>query len=449
MALHDTLLATAEFTPDAFANFQRHIDPAWIEEALALRASSTATLRKRRLPGPQVIWLVLGMALFRNDSIEEVVSRLDLALPDRRGQSPARSSIPQARARVGEPPLEWLFEKTGRTWAQRSAEAHTWRGLRLFGFDGSTFRVADTQENRDAFGGQSAEAKRGASGYPLVRIVALMALRSHLLAAARFGSYDRTSEASLVRDILPAIPEDSLTIADRNFVNAPTLMPIARGGKNRHWLTRAKSNTRMKVVKALGPGDELVELNITDYARKQDPSLPDAWTVRAIRYQRKGFRPQILLTSMLDPDQFPAQEIVGLYHERWELELGYDEIKTEMLERQETIRSKKPAGVRQEIWGILLAYNLVRLEMEQVAREAGVPPTRISFVMALNMMRTLWIGATFAKPGALPKRLESLRANLKRFVLPPRRKERIYPRAVKIKMSNYKRKRPTTVTENG
>src|ERR1700712_1442671 len=72
--------------------------------------------------------------------------------------------------------------------------------------------------------------------------------------------------------------------------------------------------------------------------------------------------PQLLLTSLRDPNEYPATEIADLYHERWELELGYDEIKTELLEREETIRSRKPDGVKQELWGIFLAYNLIRLE---------------------------------------------------------------------------------------
>ena len=105
-------------------------------------------------------------------------------------------------------------------------------------------------------------------------------------------------------------------------------------------------------------------MDVSSHARKQDPTLPKLWTARAIRYHRKGYRPQVLLTSLLDPEIYPASEIVGLYHERWELELGYDEIKTEMLDREETLRSRSPAVVRQEIWGVLIAYNLVRLEME-------------------------------------------------------------------------------------
>jgi hypothetical protein len=160
-----------------------------------------------------------------------------------------------------------------------------------------------------------------------------------------------------------------------------------------------------------------------------------------VRYQRPGFQPQTLLTSLTDAKAFPAREIAALYHERWEIELGYDEIKTEMLDREESIRSKTPDGVRQEIWGIALAYNLIRLEMERVADQAKVPPSRISFVNAMRLICDEWLWCAIASPGAIPKHLHNLRAALTSLVLPPRRSHRTYPRAVKIKMSNYPRKR--------
>jgi hypothetical protein len=137
---------------------------------------------------------------------------------------------------------------------------------------------------------------------------------------------------------------------------------------------------------------------------------------------------------------------VALYHERWELELAYDEMKTHLLDRQETIRSRTPAGVRQELWGIAIAYNLVRREMERVADVAGVLPTRVSFVNALFYIRTdlsMLRGRTLAF-GTLPSRLQRLEARLKRLLLPERRTRRAFPRAVKIKMSNYPRKLPLT-----
>jgi len=120
-------------------------------------------------------------------------------------------------------------------------------------------------------------------------------------------------------------------------------------------------------------------------------NVPAVWKVRAVRYQRKGFPPSTLLTSLLEPVAYPAEELIALYHERWELEVGYDEIKTHLLEREEAIRSKTPSGVRQELWGIGLAYNLVRLEMERAADEVGAPPSRISFVNALALIRNAWL----------------------------------------------------------
>jgi hypothetical protein len=121
------------------------------------------------------------------------------------------------------------------------------------------------------------------------------------------------------------------------------------------------------------------------------------------------------------------------------------EIKTDLLERMETIRSKSPAMVAQELWGLLLAYNLVRVEMMRLANDLRVEPTRISFVAAVRSIVQEWYwNADTATPGAIPKRLVTLRDHLRVFVLPPRRTERVYPRAVKIKMSNYARKRPST-----
>jgi hypothetical protein len=432
--------ATATYAkPGQFETFRRHIDSAWIEQAL--EATGTATVRRRRLPVEEVVWIVLGMALFRDRPIEDVVSKLDLAMPGG-GGTIAKSSVSEARARLGSEPMKWLFERSAAAWAHASAAAHRWRGLALYGIDGSSLRVPDTKENRAHFGGQS--GRNGSeSGYPMARIVALMVLRSHLLAGAWFGPYGGTGELEPAKDLRASIPDHSLTVLDRGFLAAAMLLGIELEGQNRHWLTRAKSSSTWRVLKRLGKGDELVEMDVSKTARSKDLSLPRTWTMRAICYQRKGFRPQTLLTSLRDADAFPKEEIVALYHERWELELGYDELKTELLDREEAIRSKKREGVEQELWGILLAYNLVRLEMARVAKAAKVEPTRISFVESLRLIRDEWSWLSVTSPGAIPKRLASLRANIKRYILPPRRPKRVYPRAVKIKMSNYDRKRPT------
>lgn len=436
MKLESALEIVADYAEgDRLEGLKRHIDPVWIEEALSW--AGTVTLRRRRLPAEQVLWMVIGMGLMRDKPIEHVVDKLELALPDRKQTLIAKSAISQARKRVGDDPLAYLFTVSAAEWSARSADSHRWRGLALYGLDGTTMRVADSPENRAEFGGQDAGGGRGPSGYPLVRVVAMMALRSHVLSAFRFADY-ATGETTLARGIWNEVPEDSLVIVDRNFLVKKDLIHLETSG-NRHWLSRTKTNTKWAIIEKLGKDDYLVEWDV------QGAGLPSTWTLRAIHYKRPGCPRSTLLTSLLDPEKYPAEELIELYHERWETEIGYDEVKTHLLDRQETIRSKTPQGVRQELWGIALAYNLVRVEMERVAAEAGVPPTRISFVGALSMIRDefLTISMPRVTPGAIPASLARMRKRLKRLVLPPRRSDRAYPRAVKLKMSNYPRKRPT------
>jgi len=437
MAL-DLALRTAASLPqlESFSRFRDYIEPQWIEEAL--EATGVATLRRRRLPAEQVIWLVLGIALFRDKAIEEVVDKLDVALPSPRG-AVAKSAIPQARARLGAEPMQWLFERTAKKWAHESADRHRWRGLALYGIDGSALRLADTSDNRAEFGGWLSGT--GDSSNPIVRITLLTVLRSHLLAAASFGPYAKTSELGMAADLVQHIPGQSLTILDALYLGASFLLNLERADERRHWMTKAKSTTKMREVERYADGDALVEMDVSWDARKLDPSLPKTWRARAIRYQRPGFVPQVLLTSLLDPNEFPAAELRELYHERWEIELAYGELKTDMLEAEVTLRSKSRTSVIQEIWGILIGFNLVRLEMERIAQDARVAPTRISFIAALHLIRDQWAWSTDARsPGAIPKQLVTLRERIKRFILPPRRSERSYPRMLKNDYRAYPRR---------
>lgn len=446
--LTEALEYTAAFTPQAFPTLTQHLDPAWIDEALC--TTGTATVRRRRLPADRTVWLMLGMALMRDWPVTEVARQLEVALPASDGsRTVAPSALSQARQRIGAEPLEWLFMRSAEEWAGRSADTNRWRGLALYGVDGTTLRVADSPDNRSHFGSHNSGRHNGGrdqriSGYPLMRAVVLMALRSHVLAAATFGPY-ATDERVYARSLLDSVPDHSLLLVDRQYFQADVLVPFTSTGTERHWMTRARSTSKYRVLKRFGSGDELVEFDVTPEARRRNPSLPKTYTARAVRYQRKGYPPTTLLTSLLDPKRYPAAELRALYHERWEIELGFGEIKTDMLERLETIRSKSPAAVAQEMWGLLTAYNLVRLEMERIAAELQVPPLRISFVAALRYFVEQWLWASSTTtPGAIPQRLSTMRDRIRMFLLPERRSERVFPRAVKIKMSNYPRKLPSS-----
>jgi len=276
-------------------------------------------------------------------------------------------------------------------------------------------------------------------------------LRSHLLLDAVFGPY-RNGALTRARQLWPRLPPQSLLIMDRQFATYENFHALSHPAQQRHGLTRAQPGPHtatLHPLQELAPGDALVSLRPSRRTRSLHPGLPEFLTVRAIHYQRPGCRPQIRLTSLLDPVAFPAAEIITLYHERWEPELGYDEIKTHTLEREEaSLRCKRPQRIVQELWGLAVAYNLVRLTLADVARRAHVLPTQISYRHTLHFVRAFWISAWHASPGVLPKRLLALYDELPLLPLPPRR-NRAYPRAVKIKMSNDPRKHPRPRTRSG
>lgn len=429
----------------AFKQFGGAMDAEWVSSALS--ETGTASIRRRKLPAEMAVWLVIGMALFRDRSIEAVVKHLGLVFQPGTGSSVGRTSvvpgaISAARERIGPEPLERIFCRSAEVWSSIAGEASLWRGLSVYAVDGTTFRVPDTSKNREAFGLPG--SSRGQAGYPQVRAVTLMAARSHIIRAAAFGPCrgKGTGEQSLARELWDQVPPGSVVILDKGFLSYPALSRLGTSDElgPRHWLIRAKDGLAMRPIAELGDGDCLIELDISAEARRSDPGLPDTMRVRAIRYEVEGHHPQLLFTSLLDHTRYPALDIAHLYHERWEAELAYDEIKTHMLEREEALRSKTPAAITQEIWGLLIAYNLVRCRMLEVASDVGLPHNRISFRNTIHLVRIFClVGAWDEAPSKIPTRLAELAEMLSLLLLPSRRTARSFPRHVKIKMSSYKR----------
>jgi hypothetical protein len=212
-------------------------------------------------------------------------------------------------------------------------------------------------------------------------------------------------------------------------------------GTNRHLMIRMTSNLKPAVVEHLSDGTLLVELQPRKELLKTHPGLPPKLTGRVIEYKPPGGQASRLFVTLVDPASHPARELIELYHERWELEVAYDELKTHMLERRESLHSKKPEGVYQELWGLPLTYNLVRREMLLTAKNNNLPPQRISFWSSLLWIRNFWVTAWNSTQGAIPQHVGELRSTHNVLILPERRSDRRYPRHVKIKMSNYNRNR--------
>lgn len=256
MRLESSFISLGDGTlPASFEGLKSHVDIGWIESALT--ESGVATVRRRKLPAEQAVWLIIGMALYRDRPISEVVKRLDLVLPDEEGkrQGVTNGAVIGARNRIGVEPLENLFRTTARHWALESARRQKWHGLMVLGGDGTTLRVPDSAENRKEFG-LPASSRRSA-GYPQVRAVGIMALRSHLLLDFAFAACG-TSEAVIAAPLIQRVPDYSVTILDRYFINFFLWRQINLGGQERHWLVRARKNLRWKTVEKLGRGDELI-----------------------------------------------------------------------------------------------------------------------------------------------------------------------------------------------
>jgi hypothetical protein len=413
----------------------------WIREAL--ERTGKATLRRRKLPNEAVVWLVIGMALFTNRSVEAVVKHLGLATEEDWGDKRPRSATgspvtsggaTRARARVGAEPLEELFDLTAAKWERETADLDVWRGLRLRALDGTTLRIADSPANEEVYGRPG--STRTPAAYPQARVVAVLGLGGRMMSDFVVGTYDQ-GEQTLAQLLYPRLADDTLVLLDRNFVNHAAFVRIPAEGRNRHFLCRGReSGMSFRTIGELGPGDFLIELRVPPHHRSKDRSLPETVVVRMLEYTIKGFGRRRLLTSLQDPRQYPAEEIIELYHRRWEIELAYGEIKTQTLERREALRSRDPELVRQEIWGLALAYNLMRVMMARAARTAEVPASRMSFRNSLLQIQTFLLMAWNDKPGTLPRLYQDLLDELALLVLPQRRARR-YPRAVKIKMSNY------------
>ncbi len=434
MLLSQALDTLHSFSPDNLSNLSELLDPKLIEECL--QDTGTVTIRKRRLPMELMVWSVVGMALFRNSPMSQVVNQLDIVLPGKR-PFVAPSAVVQARQKLGVEPVKAVFEKTQFLWRDKTRSPH-WNGLTLLGVDGVVWRTPDTPENSQAFARTG--TKTTTSDYPQLRMVCQMELTSHLVVSSAFDCISN-SEVTLTAELIDKTPDHSLTIFDKGFYALGLLHRWQQTGEERHWMIPLKKGARYEVIRKISSGHELVELPISPQARAKWPDAPATMIARLISKMVNGKRVQIL-TSMTDPKRYPAADIVDLYGHRWEIELGYREMKQHLLHSQLTVRSKKPDTVKQELWGVLLAYNLLRFLMGQMAYSLkGVEPYQISFKSAAIYLISQLQMLPMVSPGNVPRVIGQIIAMAAAFVLPIRR-ERHYPRAVKRRPQKYAVRRP-------
>lgn len=399
-----------------------------IEEAYSL--TDTVTIRKRKLTLESMAWLLIGMAIYNDKSMADVVNLLDIV--DREGKPfVAPSALTQRRKHLGEVAMKALFECTQQHWYE-NAKLPDWNGLRLLGVDGVVWRAPDSDENNAAF------SRQKDTQYPQLRMVCQMELSSHLITGSAFDCYS-VNEMVLAEQLIETTPNNSLTLFDRGFYSLGLLHKWQTTGTERHWLIPLKNNVQYEVVRKLGRQDQLVRLRSNPRARKLWPELPEELIVRLVSRQINGKKYHVL-TSMADPKRYPVADIADLYSHRWEIELGYREQKQYMLGNRLTLRSRLPELVKQELWGILLTYNLIRYQMVQMCMtlKGDYLPYQLSFNGALAHIMRLLVGLPYSTPGAIPRQLKNFYGMSESLILEPRR-HRSFPRTVKKRPSRYPR----------
>lgn len=347
-----------------------------------------SSIRTRSLPAHVTMYYVIALALFMQQSYDAVLRCLFegirwLQFNGVRIAYASPSAVSRARERLGVAPVKQLYEETVAPVASRGTPGAWYRGWRVVSLDGSTLDVADTQANAAHWGRQS--LRKGRTAFPQLRFVSLVENGTHVLFATEFGPYT-TAEVRLADALLEKLHSGMLCIADRGFFGCERWERARATGADLLW--RVKKNIRFKEIERLADGSFLATLP-EQTQKTRETGQPTI--VRVIEYELLREQTEEpfyrVITTILDPEQAPAHDLAVLYHERWEIETAFDELKTHLRGARIVLRSKTPEMVTQEMYGLLMAHYAIRELMYQAARLGEVDPDKLSFVHSVNTVR--------------------------------------------------------------
>lgn len=428
IAQHDpTLLGDTALLPA----LEHIIPPAQIAAAVA--AHTPPGSRRRKLFGDRLVTLLIAAFLLPMPALDHALDLLLLShVPSGGGEPPAtKGAISRARRRWGTAPFVTLFRTVCRPLATQE-EVDAWRfGLRVMAIDGTCEDVADTPENAQVFGRQQ-NGKR-ASVFPLLHGVYLVECGTRVICDAVFAPC-HTGERTLARRLLRSVTREMLLLWDQGFHGYPLVAAARSCGA--HLVCRIPFFQTIVPELTLPDGSFLARLYARPPSRRtrRTPFL----RVRIITYTLDDDpRTQRLLTTLLDHTRAPALEVVATYHERWEVELAVDELKTHLHLAPGPFRSPTPLGVRQEAYALLLAHYCVRAFLLEAARAAGIDPDRLSFTRTVRLLDAALLVLPCLPPAARSEVLTSIRTALARSPL-PRRDGRSNPRVVRRLPGKYR-----------
>lgn len=368
-----------------------------------IRETGKREVRSRLLPAHVVVYYVLACNLFFGAAYEEVMRQLVNGLRflgnwRDNWTVPTTSAISQARTRLGEAPLKLLFERIAVPMARPGTRGAWFHGLRVMAIDGLVLDIPDTPENDESFGRSGNDKTPGP--LPQVRLVALGECGTHAVVDAELGGVS-TGEQTLATALITRFAPGMLVLADRNFYSYQAWQQAVATGA--HLLWRVSATLTLPVLAWLPDGSyRSVLINPKIRGRRREALLaaaangadldPDhATVVRVVEYtieDRPGSGELFcLITTIADHEFAPAVELAATYHERWEIELSFDEIETHQTGNHRVLRSKTPELVKQEIWSLLLTHYAIRHVMKDAADTVGADPDNLSFMRSYRAIR--------------------------------------------------------------
>ena len=380
--------------------------------------------RIRILPSRVVVYLLLAAGLFAELGYLGVWDKLVSGLQGLGLTRPSATAVWQARIRVGVTPLRALFDLLRGSAAGLRTTGVWWCGLLVTAIDATVLDVPDTPDNTARL--KKNRSQHGTAGYPQIRLVTLVACGTRAVIDAVFGPKS-DGESSYARTLLRSLRSGMIVLLDRGFDSNTFLIAVA--DTKADFVVRLNGNRKPPMLRRYRDGSYLSMI-----AGVRVRIIECEITVSTTAGKRTGvYR---LATTLLDWQRFAALQIVSLYHERWEIESTYLEIKSTLLGRR-VLRSTNPVLITQEIYALLVMYQVVRIAMADTAQaRPGVDPDRVCFTIAVQTAKDLLIQAVNVIADTTIDLIGTIGRHLLDNLMPSRRL-RLSPRAVKRPLSRY------------
>lgn len=415
------------FAPGHLGELTQIVPFEMVDQALA--ATGTTQARLRVLPSRVVVYLLLAGCLFAELGYRQVWHKLAAGLAGLAVASPGDNALWQARARLGAGPLRWLFDLLRGPATAITAGSVRWHGLLVCAIDGTTMTIPDSPRNLAVYGKQA--GNHGGSGYPLLRLVALVTCGTRTIIDAVFGPMS-CGELDCTRRLRRSLHAGMIVLLDRNFDAAGLIGQLA--ATEADLLVRLKSNRKLPVLRRYHDGSFLSQIG-TVQVRVIECEI----TIATSAGRHTGACR--LATTLLDHRQHPAAGLVTLYHQRWEIETAYLELKSSILGGR-VLRARTPAGIAQEVYALLTCYQILRIAItDAIEATGGIDPDRGSFTIALSAARDLLTQAANVIAGTIIDLIGAIGRRVLDNLLPDRRL-RVSPRVVKRAISKYQARGP-------